>query len=960
MGEPGETRIAVREARWHRGKPLTVPFRGTPGVGSNATASMMGTDAPFIGRVDERLRLETLLARLSKGQGGACLVTGEAGLGKSRLVAEVVAHYRSRGTFVTMSTASEYAPAPYAAIRDVLRALENRLPKLLARDPALRQALVPVEELVDSGRGADDPQAARRRTLDAIVAACDAYAAAIPLILIVEDVQWIDAASADALMHLSLGCDDRRLVMLFTLRDDSAVSTAIRDWIERLERRGLRRLCLAPLALDETMALIESCIESDTLDRTTKRTIADLSGGNPLYTIALVEHVAENPRELEQSLPSSLESTVRRRLSAFTSEQRAALRVAALCATFDESLLCDVTLQSREVLRETLRFARDRGVIVQRSGVGFVFRHALFERAICDELMPDERVDMHARIALAIESLPHQSAARLAHHLALSGDVLRSAFYFERAGDEALSSFAYADAAQAFEKALTHRKVDADSVALWERYALAAESAGLLAARIHALEQLSEWAEQCNVAEQAVKYRIELARVRFATADDVAALRDAQKAVDSATEIGNDAITFSALALLAWLQVHQKKLDEGMASIERATPLLPFGDARARSWLYEALAAHDVHSGALVDWRKHCDAMIDEAQGVSLRFHASRLGSAMSLAMSSLVDDYEFALLCAEQSLTLAKGIDLPSALYTLTVSSYLAYVLGDVKRAYAGVSEILKHRDDNIGLAVSNARVGILVGLRLGDDVLIRRCLRDDLLDRAFATKSSVTFGPIAAATAEYLWLSNRRDEASMLVERTIMRLTDGTQNISLLVQASQMEVSPKARLRAREMLLAMSIKSRSATAALHLHDAFALNGEARRVCARRAASGFAELGWRLWEAIAHEIADDRLRARAIYAESGALADVIRLGATTSSMDSFALLTRREGEVAQLITMGDSNRAIAQKLVLTEKTVEHHVTSVLTKLGVKSRAEAIAKLARESQASTAKRVGEP
>ncbi|MHB8462265.1 MAG: helix-turn-helix transcriptional regulator, partial [Vulcanimicrobiaceae bacterium] len=282
------------------------------------------------------------------------------------------------------------------------------------------------------------------------------------------------------------------------------------------------------------------------------------------------------------------------------------------------------------------------------------------------------------------------------------------------------------------------------------------------------------------------------------------------------------------------------------------------------------------------------------------------------------------------------------------------------LRRAQKDIETQLQSYDDDIGLRVAGARVGILVGLRIDDDILVRRCLRDDLLDRAFATKSSVTFGPIAAATAEFLWLSGRREEASMLVERTIARLNDGTQNIALLVQAAQMETARKVCSRARDLLLEMSAKSRSATAALHLHDAFALSGEARRVSAKRAAAIFSNLGWRLWEALACEIAEDRLRARALYSECGAIADIKRLSIVPGGGQSLALLTRREAEVAALLANGQTNRAIAQKLVLTEKTVEHHVTSILTKFGVKSRAEVIAKLARESQGRAQKEAREP
>jgi DNA-binding NarL/FixJ family response regulator len=117
-------------------------------------------------------------------------------------------------------------------------------------------------------------------------------------------------------------------------------------------------------------------------------------------------------------------------------------------------------------------------------------------------------------------------------------------------------------------------------------------------------------------------------------------------------------------------------------------------------------------------------------------------------------------------------------------------------------------------------------------------------------------------------------------------------------------------------------------------------------------AAQGFNDVRWTMYEAEALELAGERERALAIYSACGSAADVRRLEAR-SSAQSQSTLSKREWEVANLVAEGKSNRAIADALVLSERTVENHISSIFAKLNLRSRAEVAAFMARSGAADT-------
>jgi len=244
-------------------------------------------------------------------------------------------------------------------------------------------------------------------------------------------------------------------------------------------------------------------------------------------------------------------------------------------------------------------------------------------------------------------------------------------------------------------------------------------------------------------------------------------------------------------------------------------------------------------------------------------------------------------------------------------------------------------------------AHVGIRVAVRTNDALLLRRCTQPRLLEAAFASNDPIVFGPISAAVAERLRSEGRTSELHALLSQTIKRIPRAGENFELMIAVAR-EPIPE-RPRAVELLEKLAPKSPAIAAGLLLARAYGASGEARRRLAREAAAAFRDIGWRLYEAESLLVAGDVAGARAIYEAGGATGDLARLQPLDEKQNKRETpLSKREWEVASLVAEGLSNRLIAERLILSEKTVENHIASIFNKLGVRSRSEVAAYVARE------------
>ena len=384
--------------------------------------------APLAGRGAELARLhgaglreERLLA----------LVTGEPGIGKTRLLAELAATLHADGALVLYGRAEEEALIPYGALADAL-ADRVRLP-----------------ELAPAGLGEPDAPA---RFFERVAAALDAVSGGRPLALLLDDLHWADAGTARLVAHLGTRAGGApRLLVLAYRETDLADGHPLRAALTRL-RRDLPAEHVALHGLDHAgvAALVRAArVPGLDVDALLART-----GGNPFFVEELV-HAGP-----EAAPPESVVDAVARRVRALGSNAHAVLVAGAVAgAEFDAALVGDVVGLAPEPTLDVLDAAVRARVLVEPPG-GFGFAHSLVREALLGPLSAARRARLHGLLAEALEARaardPDRYLAALAGHAleatAGGGDPHRAAELAERAAARAGAILAHDDAAELLDR----------------------------------------------------------------------------------------------------------------------------------------------------------------------------------------------------------------------------------------------------------------------------------------------------------------------------------------------------------------------------------------------------------------------------------------------------------------------------------------------------------------------------
>ena len=374
--------------------------------GSGRRAGM----APFVSRAAELGRLDSVLEGL--GQGGPAVVdiTGEAGIGKSRLLAEFCARARRRGLTVLRGWATEYERrSPFRPFADAFADLDARalraLPALAELPPVLRGD---IEEA--GGPGAGD-----RFGLYQATAAALGRLGGAGLVVILDDLHWADPASLELLDHLVRHPVPAPLVLVVSRRDrqaPAALSTALADGVDT---GAVLRLALGPLGERD-------CVEQLAADLPQPQAagLYAASEGNPLYFLALLQahRAAVDGGAGPDGLPAGLEALLLAELSPLSPMERLTVEAAAVLGDHTTPAMigaltdCDVT----DVIRSLDQVMRRDLVRPGQGGRRLALRHPLIRTLVHESINPWRREELHRRAA---EELARAGASVVerAHHL---------------------------------------------------------------------------------------------------------------------------------------------------------------------------------------------------------------------------------------------------------------------------------------------------------------------------------------------------------------------------------------------------------------------------------------------------------------------------------------------------------------------------------------------------------------
>ena len=428
-----------------------------PAVGRSGLAA-----AQIVGRSAELGLLQDLWRTAAAGRPSLALVRGGAGVGKTRLVAEVAEFARLQGAVVASTqcfgTPGRLALAPVA---DWLRnpAVQSATATL---DPAWR---VEVDRLVPSGTGDGEPAAGLRAMVDAWQRhrffeglARALIGAGRPMLLVLDNLQWCDQETL-AFLTFCLGLDPAAQILVAgTLRDDNpADDPELAGWTVRMRASGLlTELSLNPLEAADTARLAEA-ISGRLLAEAETNLLQATTGGFPLY---VVEAVRGSVDLGSNRLPvGDLKAVLRNRLDQVSAAAReVAGLAAAVGANFTLDLLTEASdLDSAVVVEAVDELWRRR--IMREFGDGYDFSHDLLRETAYTQVSPPKRWLLHRRIAQGLELLYAGStdmvAAQLAEQYAHGGRPERAVAYYRRAADVAAGMFAHAEAIRLHEQALS-------------------------------------------------------------------------------------------------------------------------------------------------------------------------------------------------------------------------------------------------------------------------------------------------------------------------------------------------------------------------------------------------------------------------------------------------------------------------------------------------------------------------
>jgi class 3 adenylate cyclase/predicted ATPase len=438
---------------------------------------------PLVGREEEA---ELLLRRWSKaknGEGQVALLSGEAGIGKSRLTAELFdrladePHARVRYFCSAQHTDSALHPiigemerAAGLAHDDGPRARLDKLDALLERtSTAVEERALFAELLTIASDGrypalALSAQQRRQRTFDAMLLQIAARTRSTPLLMIFEDAHWIDPTSLELLGRAVDRITDLPVLLIVTFRPEFDA-----PWVGRPH---VATLTLNRLGQREIGAMIDQVVGNKALLTSVRRDLIERTDGIPLFieemtkavleaAVSAAEHAVAAIPSAISTVPSSLHASLMARLDRLGPSKEVVEMAAAIGRQFSHELLAAVVRQPEAALGAALDRLVAAGLMIRQGlppHATYRFKHALLQEAAYGALLRPRREGLHARIAEVYEREFHQIAETqpevLAHHLALAGFAERAVVFWLKAAHSAIANGAVAEAVAQLRRAL--------------------------------------------------------------------------------------------------------------------------------------------------------------------------------------------------------------------------------------------------------------------------------------------------------------------------------------------------------------------------------------------------------------------------------------------------------------------------------------------------------------------------
>ncbi len=1018
---------------------------------------MLPVDRPIIspvliGRMREVEVLETVLHTVEQGTGQVVLLAGEAGVGKSRLVAEI----RRRAaldhwTIFAGQCFERDALFPYAPVIDALRAFIGPQPAAVVADllgvqgAELVKLLPELALSIASLRPTPplDPEAEKRRLFEALVqflARSTQVPRPAPLLLILEDIHWCDETSLDFLHLLARRLATLPILLLATYRREE-VSPGLKQLLAQLGRGRLaREIGLEPLNPNDVHTMIQAIFD---LKRPVRPEFSEpiytLTEGNPFFIEEVLKALVAagevfyaddgwTRKSMQQlHIPTSVQDAVQRRTRQLRTEARQLLTLAAVAGRrFDFALLQQVAGQEEPELLALIKELVAAQLVVEETADQFAFRHALTRQAVYNGLLGRERQALHRTIGGAIEHIyagsldPATSTekatqvADLAYHFYAAGEWEKALDYAWRAGENAQALYTPRAAVEHFTHALTaaqHLAHPPSLTPLYRLRGLAYETLGefeqartdfitaldLVRATDNRFQRtesdwLEEWRLLLDLGQLWASRNYAQTGGYFQQALDLARMLDDHK-VGAQRHLSTLAQTLNRMGNW-YLNVEQSH--EALRCHQEALAIFQtLNDTPGLAQTFDLLGLATYFGGNAEQGAVYFQQAIALFQALH-----DRQGLVSSLTTLSICGPCHSTELVVparmsvteclswnEQALQIAQAIDwCAGQAYALLASGYLLGTLGQYGQAFervqrgSAIAQEIEHRQwtcyahrvlgtlyhdllvwpaarQHLEQALTLANeIGSLFQVRQGTGYLIPLLITAHEFAQA-NTLLNVVFSPelpleslaqrrVWAVQAELALAQGKPAQALQIVDR-LLAVTANLENgdsgtipylarlrgegLAALQQWTEAEVTFRAALTTAQAQGTPRFIWPLQVALGRLYQA-----QGHRTAATQAFAAARDV----MEKIAATVPDLELRNNFMRQATALLPRLRSRSSLQVDKQTYGGLTRREREVAVLIAQGKSNRAIAETLILGERTVEGYVANILAKLGFSVRTQ--------------------
>ncbi|GGB10743.1 ATP-binding protein [Allosediminivita pacifica] len=413
----------------------------------------------MVGRRAERDRLLKAWEACRAGVGGAIVIEGDAGVGKSRLLAEVAQAGRETGSLISLQCQRHRHGATLHPVTDWLEKAARDVEGGLAALPGVTPETAPLLGTLMGGETglppppADDPRPLQDSILAAVTSLLSTPppdAAAPCRMVLVEDLHWADEATRTMLGRLVERVSDEPVLLVGTARPKSGYSAP----------EGVETIGLSPLPPEATEALIARQTGAEALTPGLRRVIAERSGGVPLFAEELTRAMLESPANGSE-VPFTLQDTLMARLDRLGHGKPLAQLGALFGREFSHELLAACTDMDGETLQQGLAALTDSDLVAVSDNGGriYTFRHSLIRDVAYDSMLRTRRINLHRLVAGVIgerfPQLARSQPERQAHHYTEAGDFGQAVPHWEQAAELALTKGSSEAAAEYFGTALS-------------------------------------------------------------------------------------------------------------------------------------------------------------------------------------------------------------------------------------------------------------------------------------------------------------------------------------------------------------------------------------------------------------------------------------------------------------------------------------------------------------------------